>query len=79
MREPPGQHVTEQVQAALVERYLRKIGGGVSVSELAYQTRLPESRIIDALYELEEQSQEQHHGHRDHHRGPPRRASPPAG
>lgn len=42
-------------KAVVVEAWLRKIGGGVHVSELAYKTGLPEPEIIDALCELEEQ------------------------
>ena len=44
----------QRVESELVERCLRKIGGGVHVGELAYKTGLSESEIIDALYELEE-------------------------
>ena len=41
--------------AVVVEAWLRKIGGGVHVSELAYKTGLREPEIIDALCDLEEQ------------------------
>ena len=47
--------MVDRVESALVERWLRKIGGGVHVRELAYKTGLSESEIIDALYDLEEQ------------------------
>ncbi len=48
--------MVDRVESALVERWLRKIGGGsIHVRELAYKTGLSESEIIDALYDLEEQ------------------------
>ena len=53
LEQPSG--VVQRVESELVERCLRKIGGGVHVSELAYKTGLSKSEIIDALYDLEEQ------------------------
>jgi hypothetical protein len=47
--------LVEQVETALVEATLRKIGGGVHVAELAYHTGFSETQILDALCELEEQ------------------------
>jgi Domain of unknown function (DUF3846) len=46
--------VVERVDSALVEAALCKIGGGVHVRELARNTCLTETQVIDALCELEE-------------------------
>lgn len=46
--------VVDQVETALVEATLRKIGGGVHTAEVAYHTGLSETQVIDALCELEE-------------------------
>ena len=37
----------------LVLSTLRRIGGGVAVSELIYKTRLPETVVVEALCDLE--------------------------
>jgi len=38
----------------LVLAVLRRIGGGVAVGELVHKTGLPQSAVVDALYDLEE-------------------------
>jgi len=40
-------------RAALVERTLERIGGGVRVGELVYHTGLSDGQVLDALRRLE--------------------------
>jgi hypothetical protein len=49
--------VNPSARAALVKQTLDKMGGGVTLRELVYQTKLPRDEVLDALIDLEERGQ----------------------